>query len=84
MLAKHDPGVHDALLLNNMGVSTARTGIISSQVTLNTCVTQSGASTPIGTSDFTVIQLCPSLTALYGAAGGSITVGSKLMGMSMV
>lgn len=68
-----------------MGVSTIRTGLISSQFSLNTCWDiDSYSMKPIGTSDYVVIFYSPSQSVAYGPGHPGMPTTSKRSGFSIL
>jgi len=57
--------------MQSMGVSTIKTGVITSQFSLDTCwdMNLTGLR-PIGTSDYVVVFYSPSQSVAYGPGGG--------------
>jgi hypothetical protein len=86
LLAKHSPGTIDAPFVQQMGVSTIRTGIITSQFSVKEAWDHtSSALQPVGTSDYVVIFYSPSQSVAYGTGNqGHLPSSSKRSGFSIM
>jgi len=81
LVAKHFPGKYDVPYVAGMNMSSAHTGILSSQFSIaNMYDADTALSAPCGSKRYQIIAYCPVLTAMNGNAAFGTT--TKLGGLT--